>query len=123
MLKFGMNASFSSRWASDFREITPRVGSSEPVFAGSRPPRDSSRRPPREVSNPYQIERGQTQDEGPIDAILPSMSRLSKDRDALRPTEDLFHELPLLLTDRVARVSSRAAVERRVAGLLRCNVR
>src|SRR5215510_8028275 len=107
------------------------VAASRPAMTlCSRPgPRDGrqglsiapSWRSPGQIPNPDQVVHGQRKGEHPADAPHPAMAGLTKQTDGLRPAEDLFHSLALLLTDGIARMTGGAAVNgtASVRGVLR----
>src|SRR5262249_4529263 len=73
-------------------------------------PSAPSWRRPGQIPNPDQVVHGQRKGEHPADAPHPAMACLTKQTDGLRPPEDLFHPLALLLTDGIARMTGGAAV-------------
>src|SRR5712691_8124074 len=62
-----------------------------------------------------QIERRRCEDEGPIDARAAAVPQLAQQADGLHPAKALLDQLALLLTDRVARMSGRAGIDRAAA--------
>ena len=71
-----------------------------------------------QVSNSNQVVSRCREGEHPSDALQASMSSLAHQPDGLDPTKDLFHPLAFSLSDRVARMSGRAAVDRSGSVLL-----
>src|SRR5947209_1166432 len=59
-----------------------------------------------------QIERRGREDEGPVDARAAAMPQLAQQADGLHPAEALLDQLPLLLTDGVARMTGRPGIDR-----------
>src|SRR6516165_3966308 len=59
-----------------------------------------------------QVVRGDREREHPLDPLLTAMPQLAESAHRLQPSEDLFNALALPLTDGVARMPRRAAVDR-----------
>src|SRR5450756_685647 len=66
-------------------------------------------------AHPDQIERRRGEDEGPIDPCAAAVPQLAKQAEGLHPAKALLDELPLLLTDRVARMTGRPGIDRTAA--------
>src|SRR5262249_60974056 len=58
---------------------------------------------------------GQGEADPPPPALDPAVTRLAKQPDRLGPAEDLLHALPLLLTDGIAGMAGRPAIDRTAA--------
>src|ERR1700680_5140385 len=63
----------------------------------------------------HQIERRRREDEGPVDTRPAAVPQLAQQANGLHPAEALLDQLPLLLTDRVARMTGRAGIDRTAA--------
>src|ERR1700687_3511753 len=68
-----------------------------------------------QVPQSDQVVRCDREGEHPFHAVQASMPKLPEAAHGLQPTEDLFHALPLLLTDLIAGVSRGALVDRTAA--------
>src|SRR5262249_60593380 len=67
---------------------------------------------PGQIADPHQVVDRQPEGEHPADAANPSMPGFAEERHRLGPAEDLFDELPLALTRRVAGMSGRPTIDR-----------
>jgi hypothetical protein len=74
----------------------------------------------RKVAHPNQIVGGECQSEYPVDSQESAVTRLAQPGDGLEPTKDFFYTFALLLTNRVARMTSGAIIDD--AGQLARNV-
>lgn len=89
--------------------------------AGPARPRASLRRCGQRPQPDHFVGGGGT-GHGPVDALAAPVPLLAEQPDGLQPAKALLDQLPLLLTDRVARMPGRAASNRAVS-LLRRDVR
>src|SRR5437773_7003145 len=63
----------------------------------------------------HQVVGRRAEGEEPIDESSAAMTEFAQQSDRLQPTERLLNELPLAMTVPIARVSSRARVDRAAA--------
>src|SRR5271170_4843223 len=65
----------------------------------------------REVAHPNQIVGGECQSEYPVDSQESAVTGFAQPGDGLEPTKDFFHTFALLLTNRVARMTSGTIID------------
>src|SRR5205085_7214357 len=63
-------------------------------------------------AQPHQVIRGGGEGDRPVDPLAAAMPQFAEQADRLQPAEDLLHEFPFLLADRVARMPRRTPVDR-----------
>src|ERR1700759_4421507 len=66
-----------------------------------------------QFSHSHQVVSGRREDEDPVHSFFTSMAQLAHQAHRLQPTEDLFDSFALALTDLIARVTRRAAIDSR----------
>ena len=98
-----------------------RVTTSVPVYVPKCSSRSTrvwfaprSRGPRQQCSQADQVVRRGGEGHDPIDQLSTAVPQLAQAADRFHPAEDLFDELPFLLTDRVPRLARRPPVDRRV---------
>jgi len=106
----------------DFRLVlVPTSGSFATLFRSPKRSetlrrQDSSNR--RQISDSYQIVSRSRELKDPTYQPETAMARLPQEPHGLQPTEDLFDSFALVLTDCIARMTSRALVNRTAAAPL-----
>src|SRR4030095_2850106 len=87
-----------------------------------------SRRLRQQRAHADQIKHRGREDEGPVASRVSAVPQLAQQTDGLHPAEALLDQIPLLLTDRVARMAGGAGIDRTAAtrrlgilGDMRCN--
>ena len=99
-----------------------RVRAARPAWgtpSGEAPPRaPETLRRGEQGPHADQVVRRSGEGDDPIDQFTAAVSQLTQPADRLHPTEDLLDQLSFLLTDRVAHLAGRPAVDRRVLLLL-----
>src|SRR4029453_12352762 len=77
----------------------------------------------QEPSQPHDVVRRRGEGEDPGDQRPATMAEFAQPTDRFHPAETLLHQLAFLLTDRIARVTCRATIDRAAAvrtwGILR----
>src|SRR5712692_316883 len=68
-----------------------------------------------QLPHSYQVVSGRREDEDPVDAFGAAMAQLAQQAHRLQPAEDLFDPFAFLLSDLIARVARRAAIDGRLA--------
>src|ERR1700704_4718418 len=69
----------------------------------------------QQCAHPDQVKRRGGEDEVPVDARAAAVSQLAHQTDRLHPAETLLDQLAFLLTDRIARMSGLARIDRAAA--------
>src|SRR6266542_1887219 len=82
----------------------------------------SSSRPLRhEIAPAHQVVGGGAEAKQPVDEMSAAVAELAEEPDGLHPAEGLLDQFPLALTQGIARMTSRAAIDRAAteSGVLR----
>ena len=99
---------------SDFRLAIVRASGSFATFVRllkqERPPQRGNSRYRRQVSDPDQVVSRGRELEDPTHQLQASVPCLTQQPDSLQPAEDLFDSFAFLLTNCIARMTGRAAI-------------